>query len=374
MVAAVATLALAACGPVTGAPATGTAPGTATAGTATAGTATTGTATAGTAARGAVTAGGGGVRMVVFGDSVPYGFGLADPGRTRQGGLPPGQGPSARAWPSLVRAGLTGFAPLRLRPTACTLASTGARPFDTLAVSGAAAVRNRFSGADDNCTDAAGKALPEPVVDPDQLAAARLQADPPALVALQVGANDVDFVGCLSALLGLSAADGAVPCVTRTAAGLRSTPRTRIELAGLARGLTAIIRTVHRAAPHARIVVVDYYQVAPAASAPVAGSTPLCTDIALRSAIPGWRAAFRARAAFALGRLDATIAGVVHRFPDVSLVSLTSAFAGHELCTAQPWIFSNTWDAAHPTAVGQRHIAAAVLADCARLPKKCRGR
>lgn len=317
---------------------------------------------------------GGGLRMVVLGDSVPYGFGLADPGRTRQGPLPPGQGPSARAWPSLVGAGLVGFAPLRLRPSACTLVSTGPRPFDSLAVSGAVAVRNRFTGTDGDCIDATGAALPRPAVDPDELAAARLRADPPSLVAVQVGANDIDFVGCLSALLGLSAAAGAVPCVTRTAAGLSLTPRTRLELASLARGLTAIIRTVHRAAPHARIVVVDYYQIAPAASAPVTGSTPLCTDIALHSAIPGWRAGFRAAAAFALARLDGTIAGVTHRFADVSLVSLASTFAGHELCTARPWVFSTTWDAAHPTAVGQRHIAAAVLADCRALPKKCRGR
>lgn len=312
--------------------------------------------------------------MVVLGDSVPYGFGLANPGRTRRGGLGPGQGPSARAWPSLVRAGLPGFVPLRLRPTACTLASTGSRPFDALAVSGATSVRSRSSGTNGDCVDATGAPVRQQVVDPDELAAARLKADPPALVAIQVGANDIDFVGCLSALLGLSAADGAVPCVTQDAAGLRLTPRTRVELASLARGLTAIIRTVHRAVPHARIVVVDYYQVAPAASAPVTGSTPLCTDIALHSAIPGWRAGFRAKAAFALGRLDATIAAVTRRFADVSLVSLASAFSGHELCTPHSWVFSTTWDAAHPNAAGQRHIAAAVLADCRALPKKCRGR
>jgi lysophospholipase L1-like esterase len=312
-------------------------------------------------------------RYVVLGDSVSYGFGLANPGRTRQGALAPGQGPSSRAWPSLVDAKLSGFAPLRQRPTACGLTSPG-QPYDNLAVSGAPSIRNRWTGTNSDCTTAAGAAIAQQAVSPTELSAARLHADQPALVTVQVGADDIDFAGCLSALLGLPASAGAVPCVTSTAHGLGLPARTEAELASLGRGLTTIIRTIHSAAPHARIVVLDYYQIVPTAAATVTGSTPLCTDIALQSAIPGWRLSFRAKAAFALAHLDATITAATRKFPDVSLVDLSTAFAGHELCTPQTWLFSTTWDAAHPTAVGQQHIAAAVLADCRTLAKKCRGR
>ena len=59
-------------------------------------------------------------RAVAFGDSVPYGHGLANPYLTPQVGLPPGdisQGPSSLAYPSLVAQdlGLT----MTIRPTNC---------------------------------------------------------------------------------------------------------------------------------------------------------------------------------------------------------------------------------------------------------------
>lgn len=312
-------------------------------------------------------------RYVVLGDSISYGLGLANAGRTAQGVLPAGQGPSVRAWPSLLADGLDGLRPLRVRPTACGLTAGGARPYDQLAVSGAVSVRTAASGSDASCTTPAGTALPTRAVLPDELAAARLRADPPALVTIQIGGNDIDFAGCLAGLLDLPAALGAVSCVTGDApVAMRATPRTRAALASLAGALTRIIRAVHTDAPHARVVVVDYFQIAPAAAAPVTASSLLCQVVS--SQTPAARALLRQRADVLQRLLNATITAAAHRYPDVALVDLTGAFAGHELCTTGSWLFADPWDAAHPTAVGQQHIAAAVLAVCRALPGRCDGR
>src|SRR5579872_4998811 len=73
-------------------------------------------------------------RAVAFGDSVPYGHGLANPYLTPQIGLPSNdvsEGPSTLAYPSLASSdlGLT----VRVRPTNCHLVG------DQLAISGAVA-------------------------------------------------------------------------------------------------------------------------------------------------------------------------------------------------------------------------------------------
>ena len=41
-------------------------------------------------------------RYVALGDSVPYGFGLANPTTTKHSGLPPNQPPSRDAYPSVL--------------------------------------------------------------------------------------------------------------------------------------------------------------------------------------------------------------------------------------------------------------------------------
>lgn len=316
---------------------------------------------------------GGAARMVALGDSVAYGHGLANPGMRRHDGLGPGQGPSSAAWPSLVAAGVAGLAPLALRPTGCALTRPGPIPYDQLAVSGAPMVDSRWTGADGDCPDGSGRprSLHRAVV-PDELAAADLAADPPVLVTLQAGADDIDFAGCLAALLGVPAVLGGTACVTGDGPGQHLTPRAEAELAGLAQGLRSAVDTVHRAAPGARILLVDYYQPVPEATAVLTGNSLVCRELRVRSA--RWRATVRARADLVAQGLDDTIRSAAAAYPDVRLVDIAELFAGHGMCTRTPWVFDETWDAAHPTAAGQQQIAAAVLAVCSHVPGRCVGR
>lgn len=312
-------------------------------------------------------------RYVALGDSVAYGHGLVNPARRSHDGLPPDQGPSPQAWPSLVAAGLTGLTPLALRPTGCALTRPGPLPYDQLAVSGAPLVDSRWTGGDGDCPDDAGRARSvHRAVVPDETAAAGLAADPPTLVTLQAGADDIDFAGCLAALLGVPAALGGARCVTGDGPGRRLTPRAEAELTGLAGGLRSAVGTVHRAAPRARILLVDYYQPLPAAAAVLTGRSLVCRELRVRSG--RWRATLRDRADFVAQRLDDTIRSAAAAYPDVGLVEIGGLFAGHEMCTGQPWVLDGTWDAAHPTAAGQQQIAAAVLAACPESARRRSGR
>lgn len=316
---------------------------------------------------------GGAARYVALGDSVAYGHGLANPGRRSHDGLGPDQGPSSAAWPSLVAAGLAGLAPLALRPTGCTLTRSGRLPYDQLAVSGAPMVDSRWTGADGDCPVHAGRpGSTHRAVAPDEIVAADLAADPPALVTIQAGADDIDFAGCLEALLGVPAMLGGAECVTGDGPGRALTARADAELAGLAQGLRSAVDTIHGSAPRARILLVDYYQPIPAATAVLSGRSLVCSELRLRST--RWRSGVRSRADLVARRLDDTIRSVALAYPDVRLVSVSALFAGHEMCTRTPWVFSETWDAAHPTAAGQRRIAAAVLAACSQVPRRCVGR
>jgi hypothetical protein len=318
-------------------------------------------------------------RYVVLGDSVAYGHGLADPGRSGHSGLPPDQGPSELAWPSLVDAALPGLAPLALRPTGCGLTGPGA-PYDQLAISGAPVVDGPWAPTDGDCRRPGAPAGPHPAVVSDELDAARLAADPPVLVTIQAGADDLDFAGCLEALLGVPAVLGGDRCVTDGRDGPRLTARATAEIGEVRRGLRAAVDAVHTSAPHAQVVVVDYYQPIPAPTAAVRGTSAVCRDLRLRTRLglgppsTSWRAVTRAEADLVQQRLDGAIRSVADSYPDVRLVDIAGLFAGHELCTTDSWLFDVPWAAAHPTAIGQQHIAAAVMATCARLRRHCLGR
>ena len=347
-------------------------------------------------------------RAVALGDSVPYGHGLANPYRTPQDGLPAtavSQAPSAGAYPSLVaeRLGLS----MQIRPDNCNLAG------DQLAISGAVA-----DAADDTARDTQCPVPPRQARNlADELAAAQLALHPARLVLLQIGADDIDFGACLTAELARVAGVGiglGTPCVsggTITSAVADALARVRTSLAG----------AIEAMSPDAgRIAVLDYYQPIPSPNL-IADDSPL-SGLGTNLVCAGLKAnaaGTYADAQMVLAALNDAIAGAVHdararHVTNVDLLDISSAFAGHGLCTADPWVFSaepvadatlaadaqvivaakacrdvslpgcsallaraasaeqglraSVWRAAHPTAQGQRVIAQAVERDLGEPP------
>jgi hypothetical protein len=315
-------------------------------------------------------------RYVAFGDSVPYGHGLANPNTQADSGLPADQGPSSEAWPSLVDKGVPGLAPLKLRPTSCGLTDPKGAPYDQLAFSGAPTQPNKWTGVDSTCVYPKGTKVPlHKAVVPNEVGAADLKADPPSLVTIQAGADDVNFSGCLKALLGMPSQLGADNCVTHDKSGYHLTATAAAELKSVQAGLEKAIGDVLAAAPDAQILLVDYYQLAPAATTPIHGTSLLCRDMRVRAASSkSWRGSFRAAGAYVQGQLNGVIKTAAKVSPNVAVVDITALFNGHEMCTANSWIFTDaTWRYAHPTKIGQQKVANAVISDCKRLPQHCLG-
>ena len=343
-------------------------------------------------------------RAVALGDSVPYGHGLANPYLRPQVGLPAdavSQGPSTEAYPSLVAAdlGLT----MTVRASNCRL--TG----DQLAVSGAVA-----DGADNTSRDGQCPVPPQQARNlADEMAATDLVQRPARLVLLQDGADDIDFSACLehqlARVLGVGLGLGTA-CVANGSV----TPKLAADLANVR---TSLAHAIEALAPHAgTVAVLDYYQPIPAPSqiADDTAASGLHTNLVCSGLKPNAAGTFAA-AQIVLAALNAAVAGAVsdaraHHVENVTLVDLSSAFDGHGICTAQPWVFSGeplpdttlaadaehilaakacsetvalhgamscaaltgsalvaeaslqdyVWRAAHPTAAGQRAIAALV--------------
>ena len=343
-------------------------------------------------------------RAVALGDSVPYGHGLANPYLTPQIGLPArdvSQGPSTQAYPSLV-AGKLGLT-MSVRATNCHL--TG----DQLAISGAVA-----DGSDNTTRDGQCPVPPQPARNlTDEIAATNLALDPARLVLLQDGADDIDFSACLEYQLaqvfhvgiGLGhscVANGAVtPQITHTLANVRQ----------------SLARAIELLAPHtSTIAVLDYYQPIPEPSQIAKGTATsgVHTNLVCSGLKPNADSTYAA-ARVVLAALNRAVAGAVadarlHHVRNVTLVDVSKAFDGHGMCTADPWAFSGepvsdstvvadaehilagracsettalhgamscaaltgsaiaaerdlqdyVWRAAHPTAAGQRAIAALV--------------
>ena len=341
---------------------------------------------------------------MALGDSVPYGHGLANPYLTPQIGLPTGavsQGPSTEAYPTLVARdlGLT----MTVRQTNCHL--TG----DQLSISGAVA-----DGSDNTSRDGQCPVPPQQARNlADELAATDLAQHPARLVLLQDGADDIDFSACLEYQLarvfgiGIGLGDS---CVANGSV----TPKIAADLANVRTKLAQAIETV---APHAATVaVLDYYQPIPEPSQVAKGTATSGdhTNLVCSGLKPNAGSTYAA-AQIVLGALNRAVAGAVaearlHDVKNVTLIDLSGAFDGHGICTAQPWAFSGepvpdttlaaaaehilaakacsgtddlhrstscaslaasalaaengledyVWRAAHPTAAGQRAIAAVV--------------
>jgi hypothetical protein len=343
-------------------------------------------------------------RAVALGDSVPYGHGLANPYLTPQIGLPTlavSQGPSTQAYPSLV-AGALGLT-MTVRTSNCHL--TG----DQLAISGAVA-----DGADNTSRDGQCPKPPQQARNlSDEIAATDLAQRPARLVLLQDGADDIDFSQCLVYQLARVLGTG-IGLGTACVANGSVTPKIAADLANVR---TSLARAIEAVAPHASTVaVLDYYQPIPEPSQ-IAGGTAtshLHTNLVC-SGLKANAATTYSAAQVVLAALNRAVAGAVgdartHHVTNVTLIDVSHALDGHGICTANPWVFSGepvpdttlaadaeqilaakacsetdalhgagscasltrsaraaenslegyVWRAAHPTAAGQRSIAAFV--------------
>jgi hypothetical protein len=311
------------------------------------------------------------------------------------------QGPSRQAYPTMVAAdlGLT----MTVRTTNCHL--TG----DQLSISGAVA-----DGVDNTTTDGQCPVPPQQARNlSDELAADDLNRHPARLVLLQDGADDIDFSACLeyqlARVLGVGIGLGN-SCVTNGAV----TPTIATKLARVRSSLTQAIESMARHS--STIAVLDYYQPIPEPSQITQGTATgsLHTNLVCAGLKPNADSTYAA-AQVVLGALNRAVAGAVedaraHHVTNVHLVDVAQAFDGHGICTADPWVFSGepvpdatlaadadhilaakacsgtdvlhgaavcdnlsasalaaernlqdyVWRAAHPTAAGQRALAAAV--------------
>ena len=179
-----------------------------------------------------------------------------------------------------------------------------------------------------------------------QLATVDPNAD---LVTVTVGGNDLEFARVVADCLV-----GAQPCSTDDA-------EVEAALNRLGPALEDAYRQIKARAPRARLVVVGYPQLV---ADPAKVDLNTCPSLA--SPLPGRRidAAdgrwLREKGA----RLSTVIAGAA-RAVGASYVDVSADFAGHEACSADPWltgiILSGLRASFHPTAAGQAELARLVV-------------
>ncbi len=210
---------------------------------------------------------------------------------------------------------------------------------DQLAISGAVA-----DAADNSTRDGQCPVPPQPARNlGDEVAAADLARHPARLVLLQDGADDIDFAHCLEYQLASVLGTG-LGLGTRCVVNGSLTPTVVTQLANVR---TSLARAVEAMAPHARtIAVLDYYQPIPnpAQIADDASASQLHTNLVCTGLKPNAASTYAA-ARVVLVALNRAIAGAVtdaraDHVANVTLVQLASAFDGHGICTANPWVFS----------------------------------
>jgi hypothetical protein len=158
-----------------------------------------------------------------------------------------------------------------------------------------------------------------------------------------------------------------------TRSGYKLTSKVQSELDSLTSGLSGTIGYIKNRAPSAQIVLVDYYQIIPSADAPIRGTSNACRDLRFSSPGGAWRTSIRAKGEFIQQKLNDTIKAVAIR-SNVAFFDIATLFQGHEMCTADTWLFDHDWDAAHPNSTGQWQIGQAVIADCKALANHCIGK
>ncbi len=323
-------------------------------------------------------------RYVALGDSVPYGHGLNNPYITAQIGLPKSavsQGPSLQAWPSLVQKSLK--LSMSVRPTNCRL--TG----DQLSISGAQASARDASTSPAPRTEINYQCPGIRNVQTTEIPADNLATKPAALVTIQAGADDIDFGGCIEGALSHGVLHS--ECVSPDNTPI---PSVRQELSNVTSALTAEIESV--SSHTKRVAVLNYYDPIPSPSdfskssvdEPGHQVNPLCLLIGLNKdslSNQGDIIVDALNTAIHEAVLDAKAAGN----KNVTYIDISKVEAGHEMCTADPAIFSgepmptseltsdlftialsgsqndirrHLWRAAHPNQSGQHDIAKAVEA------------
>ena len=165
-----------------------------------------------------------------------------------------------------------------------------------------------------------------------------------ALVTITIGGNDLGYMAAIGVLR--CARDGGaakicpgMPAITADA------------MAGLHARMAAIVQQIHDRAPAARILIVPYFALMPAAGTCPAAGLP-AAEVAQVRAI-----------GLALARLTRQVA----REGGAEVVPLDHVSAPHALCSAHPWMNGASPDMAahdgvpyHPTAAGMAGAALAI--------------
>jgi hypothetical protein len=292
-------------------------------------------------------------RYVALGDSVPYGYGLANPTATAHSGLAANQPPSRLAYPSLLAKSL-GMS-INYRKTGCTL--TG----DQLAVSGAPSVASNINGPDVQCHSS----KPHKSVDPSEIS--HLGTAPAALVTVQVGAEDIDFGGCLMHEIKIYVpykvyGENSKKCTSGS--GLTGGENNRLNDMRVALG--GILTRIRRQQPDAIVVVLNYYQPLPTLSEFVnIDHSEVCAQLAE----PGRLKTAYAHSEIIQNALNRAIATEMEQHSHDHLVNLAggSVFTGHGMCTRNPFLFTGgpkvgLWRFGYPNQQGQAAIAKAIRA------------
>jgi lysophospholipase L1-like esterase len=180
-----------------------------------------------------------------------------------------------------------------------------------------------------------------------QLAAVDTATD---LVTVTVGGNDAGFVSVVG------------DCVIDVDPCRHLDAEVQASLAGMGSGLEAAYRQIRARAPGARVLVVGYPQVVADPA-----KVDFATCPAVSSPLPGRR--IDADDAAWLREKGAQLADVVRgaaRAAGATYVDVAARFAGHEACTADPWltgvVLVDLKSSFHPTVAGQAELARLVTA------------
>jgi lysophospholipase L1-like esterase len=175
------------------------------------------------------------------------------------------------------------------------------------------------------------------------------------VVTLSVGVNDVGFLGALR-ICYLTVATCNSAAATAELSSKLDRFRQRLDS-----GLAEIVR---RASPEAVVLVTTYYEPLPAGA-----QVERCSEANLAGGAAVLDGAEAAWLADGLRRLNDVIRSVAAATPRITLVELAGAFAGHQLCDEDPWIFGpsivmlpgqlTSQAPMHPTSSGQQAIASA---------------
>jgi lysophospholipase L1-like esterase len=170
-----------------------------------------------------------------------------------------------------------------------------------------------------------------------QIDAVTAEAD---IVTISIGGNDIGFSPVMT------------DCVLASLPCTRLADQVNAALATLAPRLVAVYGAIRARAPHARLLVVGYPQLV---VDPGAATTGSCAGLTVDES------RFVRQEGDALNAVIRTAAATA----GATYVDTAGPFAGHEACTAQPWMagvnLSDVAGSFHPNAAGQDELARLVL-------------